>query len=498
MELAPGTVLLGKYRVDEVLGVGGMGRVVRASHLYLQQSFAIKLLLPAMLENPQTVTRFLREAQATSRLKSEHIVRVLDVGTMPDGVPFMVMEHLEGSDLNQILRHHGPQLPGVVCDLVLQACEGLAEAHALGFVHRDIKPSNFYVTRRPDGSMLLKILDFGISKVPVGGEDLTGAHAMLGTPTYAAPEQLRSGREVDRRSDIWSLGVVSYQLLEGRAPFAGETFAELLVKVTTEQPEPMIAQLPPGLAAVIHRCLAKDPSQRQQDVGELARMLAPFASDPVVGAQIAARTTRIVQLRASQASLGQQAIPTSAGGGLAPPEPLSPAPHTPLSWPAPGAPPVLGSERARRPRGWLLAGVLVVALVAGAAVVVVVGGVDAADRIDHHTRGSDRADDERDDADDRAHRNHERGLAGQALVAHEHHLGDGHACYDHIERQEHAELIDHQEHDEQVQQDGHDEEEGPVRLAALTSAEQWRRRVSGRSDRSSRRSPWPRPRSSST
>lgn len=364
-------MLLGKYRVEEVLGVGGMGRVVRASHLYLQQSFAIKILLPAMLENPQTVTRFLREAQATSRLKSEHIVRVLDVGTLPDGEPFMVMEYLEGSDLNQILRHHGPQLPGVVCDLMLQACEGLAEAHALGFVHRDIKPSNFYVTRRPDGSMLLKILDFGISKVPVGGEDLTGAHAMLGTPTYTAPEQLRSGREVDRRSDIWSLGVVTYQLLEGRAPFAGETFAELLLKVTTEPPGPMLAQLPPGLLDVIHRCLAKEPNQRPQDVGELARVLAPFASDPIVGAQIAARTTRIVQLRASQAALGKQVMPTSAGGGLVTPEPLSPAPHTPLSWPAAEAPTSIGNAmghlapRRSRGRGWLVAGALGVALLAG-------------------------------------------------------------------------------------------------------------------------------------
>ena len=136
----PGTILLGKYRVEDVIGTGGMGRVVRASHLYLQQSVAIKILLTEMAQNASTVSRFLREAQATAQLKSEHIARVIDVGTMPDGTPLMVMEYLTGNDLNQILRHHGPQSPAVVCDLMLQACEGIAEAHAADIVHRDIKP----------------------------------------------------------------------------------------------------------------------------------------------------------------------------------------------------------------------------------------------------------------------------------------------------------------------------------------------------------------------
>src|SRR5688572_20309187 len=171
-----------------------MGRVVRAAHIHLQQEFAIKILLPHMAESAETVSRFLREAQATVRLRSEHICRVTDVGTMTDGVPFMVMEYLDGNDLNQILRHHGPQLPRVVCDLMLQACEGMAEAHANGTVHRDIKPSNFFITRRSDGSMLLKILDFGISKTPVGVTELTGAQTVIGTPTYMSPEQMKSGK----------------------------------------------------------------------------------------------------------------------------------------------------------------------------------------------------------------------------------------------------------------------------------------------------------------
>ncbi len=190
--MEPGTVLLDKYRVDEVIGVGGMGQVVRASHLFLHESFAIKILLPSLLDDSATVQRFLREAQATVRLKSEHIARVVDVGTLPDGAPSMVMEYLEGNDLHQVLRHHGPQPATIVCDLMLQACEGLAEAHALGFVHRDIKPSNFFLTRRTDGTMLLKILDFGISKTLASYEDLTGTQTVVGTPSYMPPEQMKS------------------------------------------------------------------------------------------------------------------------------------------------------------------------------------------------------------------------------------------------------------------------------------------------------------------
>ena len=379
MELAPGTILLGKYRIDEVIGTGGMGRVVRASHLYLQQSVAIKILLPQMAESPSTVARFLREAQATVRLKSEHIARVIDVGTMPDGIPFMVMEHLEGNDLNQILRHHGPQTPEIVCDLMLQACEGMAEAHAMGIVHRDIKPSNYYITRRPDGSMLLKILDFGISKTPVGYEELTGTQTVIGTPTYMSPEQMKSGKQTDARSDIWSMGVVMYQLLQGQPPFSGESYAELVLKVGTEAPSPLHVQLPAGLGEVILRCLEKDPKNRLQNVGELARMLAPFASDPATAAATAARTTRILTAKHNQppdsrpsfgpSGFGQQGSPFAAGGGLMVPVPLSPAQLTPRSWP-PSTSLSQGRGQMTAPmragKGWLIAGALSLVILAGA------------------------------------------------------------------------------------------------------------------------------------
>jgi serine/threonine-protein kinase len=367
VELEPGTILLGKYRIDALIGTGGMGNVVRASHLFLHQPVAIKILLPSMAEDASTVQRFLREAQATVKLKSEHSARVIDVGTSPDGTPFMVMEFLDGNDLNQILRHHGPQQAAIVVDLMLQACEGIAEAHALGIIHRDIKPSNFFITRRTDGSMLLKILDFGISKTPVGYDELTGTQMVLGTPQYMAPEQMKSGRFADPRSDIWSIGVVIYQMLVGRPPFAGESYADLVLKVGLEPPEPIAIPLPTGLADVVMRCLEKDPKLRFQNVGELARHIAPFATDPISSAQTAARVARILQQRSMQIG-GPN---TLMQGGLSGAIPISPAQMTPGSWPA--SQPTSLSQGVgqvtlgtRGGRGWIIAGLAALSVVAGA------------------------------------------------------------------------------------------------------------------------------------
>jgi serine/threonine-protein kinase len=363
----PGEILLGKYRVEEIVGVGGMGRVVKASHLYLQQPVAIKILLPEMADSQSTVARFLREAQATVRLRSEHIARVMDVGAMPDGAPFMVMEFLEGHDLNQILRHHGPQQPQAVVDLMLQACEGMAEAHAMGIIHRDIKPSNFFITRRPDGSNLLKILDFGISKTSAELSELTGTQTVIGTPTYMAPEQMVSARSTDPRSDIWSIGVVMYQLLEGRPPFEAETYAQLVLKVGTAPPAPLHVPLPPGLQDIVFRCLEKDPGRRIQSVGELARMLAPYASDPMSAAQAAERAARI--LTAPKGGHAGTALPGGAAGGLS----MTPPQLTPKSWSKTGGSSLsggagqmsTGTKVMRAGRGTVIAGVATLVVVAG-------------------------------------------------------------------------------------------------------------------------------------
>ena len=354
MEVTVGNVLLGKYRVDEVLGTGGMGKVLRAWHLYLQQPVAIKVLLLHVLEDATTVQLFLREAQATVKLRSEHIARVMDVATLYDGTPIMVMEYLEGDDLNQIVRAHGPQSPHVVVDLMLQACEGIAEAHAMGIVHRDIKPSNFFVTRRIDNSQLLKILDFGISKAPVGQGELTGTQSVVGTPTYMAPEQMKHARSADMRSDIWSMGIVMYQLIEGRPPFQGESFPEVVYKVTTEIPKPPSVKLPVGLSDAIMRCVEKEPTKRPQNAGELAKLIAPFASDPVGAALSAERAMRILATRGSQPQVRSK---LQAG---------SPQPLTPNS----GSVSQHGSGQVtvymKSSRAWIVAGALSLVIIAGA------------------------------------------------------------------------------------------------------------------------------------
>ena len=273
-------MLLGKYRVDSIIGRGGMGLVVKAWHLGLEEDVAIKLLRDDIAIADETVARFIREAQAAVKLKSEHVARITDVGTLDDGKPYMVMELLEGQDIGQLLTERGRLLPSLAIDLVIQACEALAEAHSLGIVHRDIKPTNLFLTSRPDGSLLLKVLDFGISKSPSGAElSLTQTWSLLGSPAYMSPEQMRSARHVDGRTDIWSLGTVLYEAVEGHLPFQAESFSEMCVMVAVDPPAPMTLASP-ALAAIITRCLAKDPGQRYANVAELGRDLARLAREP--------------------------------------------------------------------------------------------------------------------------------------------------------------------------------------------------------------------------
>src|SRR5450432_2337777 len=231
-----GDLLAGKYRVENVLGEGGMGYVVAALHEQLNQRVAVKLLSPLLSENEDSVTRFLREARAAVRIRSEHVARVLDVGELPDGSPYMVMEYLLGRDLAAELdeREH-LDVPEAI-DYVLQACEAVAEAHSIGLIHRDLKPSNLFLTRRPDGSPLVKVLDFGISKAidqtgMVEQQALTTTSAVMGSPLYMSPEQVRSSKTVDARSDVWSLGVVLYELLSAAHPFEAETMTALLASI---------------------------------------------------------------------------------------------------------------------------------------------------------------------------------------------------------------------------------------------------------------------------
>jgi serine/threonine-protein kinase len=311
-----GAVLAGRYRVERVLGQGGMGVVVKAMHLQLHQPVAMKFLLPEVLGNQQVVQRFLREAQAAVRLKSEHVARVIDVGSLETGAPYMVLEYLEGADLSNFPRS---QLSvGGVVDLMLQACEALAEAHSLGIVHRDVKPANFFITRGSDGAPLLKVLDFGISKSPVAGSNLTATQSVMGTPAYMSPEQMRSSRDVDHRTDIWALGVVLYELLQGVPPYGGDTFSSMVIKVVNDPLPRMTVALPGDLDAIVYRCLEKDPARRFQNVAELAQALAKYAQSDTQAAISVQRTRSIIGLEARRSS-----VESGAGGRAIPPSTLS-------------------------------------------------------------------------------------------------------------------------------------------------------------------------------
>ncbi|MDC0741589.1 serine/threonine-protein kinase [Polyangium mundeleinium] len=278
-----GDVLAGKYRVESILGKGGMGVVVAAMHLQLGQRVAIKYLLQP--DNTDIVARFLREARAAVRLKSEHVARVLDVGELGSGAPYMVMEYLEGGDLLRHLKTQGPLPIPEAIDYILQTCEAIAEAHAAGIVHRDLKPANLFLTTTPDGSKSVKVLDFGISKVSENeseggdGMQLTKTEMVLGSPLYMSPEQLKSSKAVDPRSDIWALGVILYQLLAGKVPFHGSAFSELVLKVNLEPPSPLSqyrSDIPAELEAAIVRCLEKKREHRFNNIAEFALSIAEF------------------------------------------------------------------------------------------------------------------------------------------------------------------------------------------------------------------------------
>jgi tRNA A-37 threonylcarbamoyl transferase component Bud32 len=293
-----GQILGDKYEVTRLIGKGGMGAVVEARHLALGEAVALKILHPRYLDNAEAVARFQQEARAAVQIRGAHSARLIDVGTAPTGAPFLVMELLTGEDLAAVAAR-GPQPLEPAVDYILQACEGMAEVHAHGIVHRDVKPGNLFLTTAPDGSPLIKVLDFGIAK-NVARDPAIGTLTMtlvaLGTPLYMAPEQIRSSRTVDARADVWSLGAILYELLTGVAAFGGNTVAHITQQVLEAEPMMMTKirpDIPHELEAAVLRALAKDVEKRWVDVAAFAAALAPFAAD---GASSAARTARILSL----------------------------------------------------------------------------------------------------------------------------------------------------------------------------------------------------------
>ncbi len=282
-----GVQLFGKYIIERTLGEGGMGVVFAARHQLLEQRVAVKVVRPEFMAQLDAVARFLNEARAAARIENDHVARVLDVGTLEGGLPYMVLEYLEGADLAQLLRQRGPLPVAEVADYLLEAIEGLAHAHAAGIIHRDLKPSNLFLARRPDGTSRVKVLDFGISKArrPDGAPhgDMTRTNALLGSPLYMSPEQLRDAKNVDHRTDVWALGVIAFQLLTGKTPFNADNAVALFAAISESDP-PRLRDLRPDdtiaptLETAVLRCLKRRPEERFASVTDVGVARSPHGT----------------------------------------------------------------------------------------------------------------------------------------------------------------------------------------------------------------------------
>jgi eukaryotic-like serine/threonine-protein kinase len=290
-----GDIVCGKYRIERQIGRGGMGIVLAATHLQLESLVAIKVMRRDLVADDRALNRLLMEARSAARIRSEHVARVLDVGTLDNGSPFIVMEYLDGENLADLLDRQGALDVEHAAAFLLQCCLALAEVHAAEMVHRDLKPGNIFIARLPDGAPSVKIVDFGISKNIGAAHEhaATTSPQVLGSPYYMSPEQMRA-EAVDERSDIWGLGAILFEMLTGRPPFLGDTLPEVYSAVLNHPP-PRVESLrpgtPSGLDDVVLRCLEKDPAQRFCDVADLAEALAPYAGP---AAQLVERVTRIL------------------------------------------------------------------------------------------------------------------------------------------------------------------------------------------------------------
>jgi serine/threonine protein kinase len=291
--IAEGQVIAGRFRVGRELGRGGTATVWFATHVKLGTPLALKVMLSQFKADPHATARFLREARAMARLSSDHVARVLDVDVTDDGRPYIAMEYVEGPNLAELLRKRRRLPHSEAATYICQTAFALSEAHALGIIHRDLKPGNLLVTTRRDGRALVKVLDFGISKVPLAESEhpLTLQEVSIGTPSFMSPEQLRGSRDVGPASDIWALGVILYQLSTGRLPFRADDMPSLCLAIL-EQPVPRVQddfpEVPAALDAVIARCLRRAPSERFESVEALHEALLPLAEGAAIAAAVTA------------------------------------------------------------------------------------------------------------------------------------------------------------------------------------------------------------------
>ena len=372
-----GQTLGGKYAIVRLLGEGGMAFVFEASHQRLQQRVAIKLLTPEFARDPELVKRFEREARAVARLRTKHVARVMDVDSTPEGIPYIVMEFLEGRDLDAELVARTRIPLGEAVDYILQACAGMLEAHGMGIVHRDLKPANLFLAKEHAGDdRVVKVLDFGISKIVGEATRLTGAGAVLGTVMYMSPEQVRAEPNVDTRADIWALGVILYELIAGRTPWDGHSHQIAAAIVSRDPPDiRTFAQVPDTVATTLRTMLQRDPARRFATVREVVASLAPFAPTGSIGAGIVEQIA-MGQSGARSRPSGQGQVPThtipmgSRPGAL---EAASKAAQAggPLVGPAPSAP-TAPARVGRRSRSRLVLMLAVAVGLLGAAGVVLI------------------------------------------------------------------------------------------------------------------------------
>jgi eukaryotic-like serine/threonine-protein kinase len=285
-----GDVVQGRFRIETVLGQGGMGIVFGAKEVGTERPVALKVLAPEASVHRDAIGRFVNEARAAMQLQSRHVVKVYEVGTLDVGLPFLVMEMLQGSDLAAVLEARKTLPVTEAVDYLIQAADAIADAHTHNIVHRDLKPSNLFLAH----GNVVKVLDFGVSKVQPAAHQQglrTATGAVLGSPHYMAPEQLKSAKDADPRADIWSLGVILYELLAGRPPFDGRAYGDLFMAVLSGEFVPLASvrsDAPPGLEQIIARCLKKSRDERFSNVAELVSALRPFSGRPAAKRALAA------------------------------------------------------------------------------------------------------------------------------------------------------------------------------------------------------------------
>lgn len=345
LQVRPGDVVASKYRVEKVLGAGGMGVVVAARHIALGNLVAIKLMQPRAVAVKGAVERFLREGQAAAQLQSKHVAKVLDVGQLDSGAPYMIMEHLAGGDLAALIEKRGAVPLADATEYLLQACDAIGEAHSKGIVHRDLKPANLFLQTEPDGAPLIKVLDFGIAKVSGAEQGLTGTSQGMGSGGYMSPEQMSSAKKVDHRADIWALGVTLYELLTAHRPFEAESLEQFVTRVFWEQPTPLATHrpdLPREVEAILLRCMEKQADARFSSVAHFAQLIAPYAHPRAHG--YVTRIAKVLGVDAPGLSQTNPGMVAPSSPGATAPTAFGPAPAVGVAVAAPAQGPGTASS----------------------------------------------------------------------------------------------------------------------------------------------------------